>query len=33
VFEILGNQARLARNQWKIVVAAILGEARRRFLN
>ena len=33
MFDILENQARLARNQWKIVVAAILGDARRRSLN
>jgi hypothetical protein len=33
VFEILGNQVRLARNQWKIIVAAILGDTRRRSLN
>jgi hypothetical protein len=33
VFEILETQARLARNQWKIIVAANLGETRRRSLN
>jgi hypothetical protein len=33
VFEILENQARLARDQWKIIVAAILGDTRRRSLN
>jgi len=33
VFDILGNQARLARNPWKIIVAANLGDTRRRSLN
>jgi hypothetical protein len=33
VFETLKNQARLARNQWKTIVAAILGDTRRRSLN
>ena len=33
MFEILENQARLARNQWTTIVAAILGDTRRRSLN
>ncbi len=33
MFETLENQVRLARNQWKIIVAAILGGARRPSLN